>query len=470
MAVYARVSTAKQADADLSIPDQLSSARMYCERRGWTIVAEFVEPGASGTDDSRPEFQRLMEAATSRPRPYDVVLVHSLSRFARELVTVELSAKRLAKVGARLVSMTQETSNDENGDLMRRIIAAIDEHHSRENAKHTLRAMRENARQGYWNGARPPFGYRVIEAGQRGHRMKKVLAVEEPEAALVRRIFAMHLGAEGAPLGVKAIAAKLNREGLRFRGKPFSISSVHRILSAETYAGRHWFNRVSARSGQSKARDEWVEVRVPSIVSAEDHARVQESLAARAPDRSPPRLTTSPVLLTGIAVCETCGAGMTLRTGKSNRYRYYTCAARAHRGETVCPGRSVPMEQLDQAVTNAFAELVLRPDRMEQLLAAYLARSAEADSGRRERIARVRKELTEAGGAKANLLKLVSTGALDAADPDLVTELRAADARRRQAEEDLALLEAAAAAAGPKVITPRKVERLAEAIRAALRT
>jgi DNA invertase Pin-like site-specific DNA recombinase len=42
VALYARVSTASQAEADLSIPDQIKQGQEYCERRGWTIVAAFV--------------------------------------------------------------------------------------------------------------------------------------------------------------------------------------------------------------------------------------------------------------------------------------------------------------------------------------------------------------------------------------------------------------------------------------------
>jgi hypothetical protein len=266
--------------------------------------------------------------------------------------------------------VTQETSDDANGELMRRIIAAIDEHHSRENAKHTLRGMQENARQGFWNGAPPPFGYRVVAAGQRGQRVKKILEIEEAEAAVVRRIYAMHLGAEGGPLGVKAIAAGLNSEAMTFRGRQFGISNVHRVLTAETYAGRHWFNRACARSGQAKPRDEWIAMEVPAIIDRDIFERVQESLAARAPDKSPPRTVTSPVLLTGIARCATCGAGMTLRTGKHGRYRYYTCAGQAQRGKAACRGRSVPMGHLDRIVTDALAERVLRPERLEAILSA----------------------------------------------------------------------------------------------------
>jgi DNA invertase Pin-like site-specific DNA recombinase len=52
-ALYLRVSTGRQADSDLSIPDQRRQAKGYCTSRGWEIVADYVEPGASATDDRR---------------------------------------------------------------------------------------------------------------------------------------------------------------------------------------------------------------------------------------------------------------------------------------------------------------------------------------------------------------------------------------------------------------------------------
>ena len=65
--------------------------------------------------------------------------------------------RKLAKHGVRLVSITQELGNDPAQVMMRQVIALFDEYQSKENAKHVLRSMKENARQGYWNGARPPF-------------------------------------------------------------------------------------------------------------------------------------------------------------------------------------------------------------------------------------------------------------------------------------------------------------------------
>ena len=83
-ALYLRVSTGRQADNDLSIPDERRQAKAYCASRDWEIAADYVEPGASATDDRRPEFQRMIEAATTKPAAFDVILVHSFSRFFRD--------------------------------------------------------------------------------------------------------------------------------------------------------------------------------------------------------------------------------------------------------------------------------------------------------------------------------------------------------------------------------------------------
>jgi hypothetical protein len=53
------------------------------------------------------------------------------------------------------------------------IMALFDEYQSKENAKHVLRALKENARQGFWNGSLPPIGYRVVAAEQRGAKRQE---------------------------------------------------------------------------------------------------------------------------------------------------------------------------------------------------------------------------------------------------------------------------------------------------------
>ena len=135
---------------------------------------------------------------------------------------------------------------------------------------------------------------------------------------------------------------------------------MHRILTQETYAGTHWFNIKEAKTGKTRPRSEWVSMDVPSIIERALWDRVQAFLAERNPRKTPPRVVTGPVLLTGLAVCANCGSGMTLRTGKFNRYRYYACAGRAQKGPTKCEGCAVPMDGLDILVLDQLSILASR--------------------------------------------------------------------------------------------------------------
>ena len=334
---------------------------------------------------------------------------------------------------------SRKPSPTTSGNLIRQILGSFDEYQSAENGKHTLRAMRENANQNFWNGSPPPIGYIAVEVEKRGTRVKKRLAVDETEAKIVRRIYNLALGRAGLPLGVKAIAARLNADGVTIRGKPFHISNVHRILTGSTYHGVHVFNRRTSKTGAEKPREDWVTSTVPAIIHKETFETVQACLQARNPKQTPPRPLASPVLLTGIARCATCGSGMTLRTGKSGRYRYYTCAGCAQKGKTVCPGRSIAMAALDGMVTEHLCDNLFTPDRLVTILQTYLDRSAAADEARGERLPQARRRLTEAEGGLARLLELVEKGILPIDDPTLKDRLGAARTARDGAIEQVRL-------------------------------
>ena len=165
--------------------------REWCQANSHVVAVEYVEPGASATDDRRPVFQQLIAEATGIPSPFEAVIVHSLSRFFRDSLEFGLYERKLNKSGVKLISITQQTSDDPAGEMARKIFSVFDEYQSKENGKHTLRAMKENARRGFFNGSRPPFGYRVQETEAQGNRgkRKKHLAIDPGEAATVKRIF-----------------------------------------------------------------------------------------------------------------------------------------------------------------------------------------------------------------------------------------------------------------------------------------
>jgi site-specific DNA recombinase len=310
-ALYLRVSTGRQADSDLSIPDQRRQAKGYCASRGWEIVADFVEPGVSATDDRRPEFQRMIDAATTKAPAFDVILVHSFCRFFRDQFQLEFYVRRLAKNGVRLVSITQELGDDPMSNMIRQIMALFDEYQSKENAKHTLRAMKENARQGFWNGSLPPIGYRVVEAAeQHGHRTKKTLEVDPVQAETVRLIF--HLAREGdgtsGQMGVKKITKHPNAAGIRTRdGGRWGLGAVHKVLTRATYIGRHRFNTEFWKTRERKPEADVVEMAAPPIIEAAEFEAVQALLKSRSPALTAPRVVSGPTLLTGIGFCSACG-------------------------------------------------------------------------------------------------------------------------------------------------------------------
>ena len=84
----------------------------------------------------------MIDAATTKPPLFDVIVVHSFSRFFRDQFQLEFYVRRLAKNGVRLLSITQELGDDPMSNMIRRIMALFDEYQSKENAKHTLRAAR----------------------------------------------------------------------------------------------------------------------------------------------------------------------------------------------------------------------------------------------------------------------------------------------------------------------------------------
>jgi DNA invertase Pin-like site-specific DNA recombinase len=141
---YLRVSTGRQAETDLSIPDQIEA---WAVNRGHTVIGEFVEAGASATDDKRPVFQSMIDRACDGESGIDAIVVHSYSRFFRDAFGLEFYLRKLAKTGVRLLSITQEFGNgpDPAQSMMRKVIALFDEYQSKENAKHVLRTMKENA-------------------------------------------------------------------------------------------------------------------------------------------------------------------------------------------------------------------------------------------------------------------------------------------------------------------------------------
>jgi site-specific DNA recombinase len=467
-AIYVRVSTTRQAESDLSLPDQIGQCRTYCDRQGWEVVEIFSEPGASALDDDRPFFQEMIYKAKRADRPFDRVVVHSLSRFSRDTLHSELYVRELVKAGVQLVSITQDVGQDGSGDFIRKMLNVFDEHQSRENAKHTHRAMCENARQGFWNGSHAPFGYKVGVKEKRGNKEKKILAVDESEAPVVRKIFSLASGQEGRPVGVKAIASYLNERGVSRRGRRFSTGGVHELLSSTTYYGVHYFNRRDSRNGKPRPPSQWVTLQVPAIIDEPTFNAVRGLLQSRNPKRMPPRVANGPTFLAGLARCGYCGAALIQNTGKGGAYRYYCCSRKLKEGVTACRGFRMPMDRLDEIVVGEVARRVLEPNRLGEMLQAYVRAGSEREDQNRERLVKLRHAHKEAEAAIARLLELVERGLMDAEDPALRERLIGLKLRRAESTKDAGDLQRHIASGEPQ-ITLDKIGKVAVLLRDKLR-
>ena len=415
VALYARVSTVKQAEKGLSIPDQLRQMRDWSKASGYIVGQEYIEPGESATDDKRPVFQQMIAEAAQKPAPFEAIIVHSLSRFFRDSLEFALYERKLKRAGVKIISITQQTSDDPSGEMARKIFSIFDEYSSKENGKHTLRAMKENARQGFSNGARPPFGYRTVEAealGNKGQR-KKRLALDPVESLQVKKVFNLYLqGNGGDTMGAKQIATYLNDRGQTLRGTSWTRGRVHEVLSNRAYMGELYFNKQDNKTRTPKPQSEWVLHNVDPIIDKEQFEAVQQRKASRAFAMVSPRIIGSKTLLTGLVKCGCCGAGMTLVTGKGGRYRYYKCQTRIGKGNHLCGNPAVPMEKLDGAVLNALADKVFERNRVKSILAELKKQIKAAQENEGQELKGLQRELDELQTATNRLFEAVEKGLL----------------------------------------------------------
>ena len=143
VALYARVSTSEQ-----STDSQLLDLRRYVRERGWHIFKEFVDNGISGTKDSRPALNELMNDA--KKRRFDTVLVWRFDRFARSTKHLILALEEFRNLGIDFVSYQEniDTSSPLGSAIFTIIsaVAQLERDIIAERVKAGLRRARENGK------------------------------------------------------------------------------------------------------------------------------------------------------------------------------------------------------------------------------------------------------------------------------------------------------------------------------------
>ncbi len=480
-AIYARKSDdqSKVAEDARSVTRQVEHASAYIARKGWALDPSHVySDEVSGAEFARrPGFLRLMNALKPAP-PFQVLVMSDSDRLGREQIETAYAMKQLITAGVRVFLYLDDrelTLKSPTDKLLLSVATFAGEVERDKSRQRTKDALMRRAEQGYIAAGRC-YGFDSIAVD--GHKERRV---NEPEAAVIRRIFS--LASKG--IGFKAIAMTLNDDGAvpprpyNRRDAPpkpraWATSSVREILHREAYRGRIIYNKSQKRDawGQAisgprsmKARQrpesEWIVVERPElqIVGDELWAAAHERLTAtratylRATGGrlfgKPINGEQSPYLLSGFAQCGVCGGSLSVR-GKG---RGYSCTTFVTRGEKGCTNRiAMPAEPMHRAVIEAVMRDVLDPDVITDAIAAAVKRLADGnmEGDQRERLG---KTLANTEKELGNLAAAIAGGTGES--QTIVEAIRARERERARLRQRLAEMEAIAAipAAGDAATT-----------------
>jgi putative DNA-invertase from lambdoid prophage Rac len=194
-AIYARVST-----SDQTCEAQLRELREYCERRGWSVHAEYVDTGWSGAKASRPELDRLMRDAAMRR--FDAVLVYKLDRFGRSVRNCLDGIEALRVQGVRFLAVSQSIDTDESNPtsrLLLHILASVAEFERELIRERVLAGLRSAKARGTKSGlpiGRPQAIFdraKVVELRNAGESWRQIADALGVAVRTVRRVYAFRV-------------------------------------------------------------------------------------------------------------------------------------------------------------------------------------------------------------------------------------------------------------------------------------
>ena len=259
---------------DLSIAAQLRALRNYAESNGYSVAREYVDEAESGRVADRPQFRKMLDAASGPNAPFEEILVWKFSRFTRKREHAVAFKSMLRRRGIRVVSITEHADDSPTGKRMEAIIESVDEFYSENLAQEVTRGMRESASRGFFLASRAPFGYRRIKVSD-GAKERPTLEVDPATAPIVREVFESSLRGNG----LKGICRDLNERGITNRGRRWYRNGLHYLLTNEAYTGTAVWGRTSKDGKQPepvRAEGAW-----EAIVPRELFDKVQESLEER---------------------------------------------------------------------------------------------------------------------------------------------------------------------------------------------
>lgn len=367
--LYVRVSTEEQAEEGHSIEAQLRVLRDFCARKGWQVVGEYVDAGASGRTLKRPKMQALLQDARATPRSFDVIAVHKLDRFSRSIADTISTLTQLKEIGIGLASATQPIDfTTPEGKAMLMMLAVFAEIYIDNLSKETAKGREERARKGFPNG-HVPFGYRAIKLQPANDEERGIEF--HPENIEGYRL-AVRMCADGKR--ISEIMHELNGRGFRstsFRGvRPFSKDMLFPMLKNRFYLG------------EVSYKGEWLPGKHSPAIDAETWERAQAQIELRAVRKTDHHTRAArPYVLRGLLFCAECGNRLRGWTS-IDKVRYYRCPAN-DKGETCSQVKAIRAETLENQIGEIFSHLRLPDDWLARAL--VLIGETDNENARREK-------------------------------------------------------------------------------------
>lgn len=351
---YARVSSGKDAMLH-SLSAQVSYYNSLIQTHaGWLYCGVFSDEAITGTKSQRDGFQRML--ASCRAGEIDLVITKSISRFARNTVTLLETVRELKRLGVDVFFEEQNIHTmSTDGELMLTILASYAQEESlsaSENQKWRIRKAFEN---GELANLRFLFGYNITANG---------IQVNEKEAAIVREIFTRFNGGES----LSAISRDLNDRGCeRTFGGTWCADRIRNLLSNEKYTGNALLQKQYRKNHIDKKlvpnRGElpmyYVAGSHEPIIdqAAFDKAQVRlNELARQAEKREKPTRST----FSGLIRCGLCGS--TYKRVTCRGKHFWNCTTFQTKGKAECPAKKIPAETLESLTCEVLGTEVLDPD------------------------------------------------------------------------------------------------------------
>ncbi len=429
--ILARYSTENQSEASIEV--QVGRCREWCEKQQLPVLDVFADRAISGMKETRPEYQRMMQALYADGA--DTVVIYDQSRMFRNMVYWFQFRETLQRIGVHVVSVTQPTVGGDLSDpavfLNEGVTALFNQMWVLQTQQKVREGVRQRAKSGKHTGGTPALGYRVEN---------ERLVVDEEEAETVRLIFNLYAAGQS----YMDIINELNRRGLKTkRGNAFGKNSLHDLLKNEKYVGRAMFGGKPIGYNGSRnshaARSGGLETECPAIVSQELFDAVQQKLSQnrRSPGRSVVKMDQP---LKGKVFCGDCGSAMTIcyvtPPKTHERYAYYKCAAKK-RG-LACNSKMIRKDELEETVSSAVLDMLGNPAAKENLLEVLRKQRDEIAVTSAPRLEALKSELSTLQKKIKNSVAAILDGL---SSPELIAQTNAAEARKAEIEEEIRILE-----------------------------